>query len=74
MIRTIIKPKMYKRSVSSWNRWFAWRPVHVRGQWQWLQYVYRYPILKTYETINLPTRYEYGDIFDVLRDEQKRIL
>ena len=64
---------MYKRSVSIWNRWFAWRPVYVRGQWQWLQYVYRYPILKTYETIDLPTRYEYGNIFDVLKDDQSTL-
>jgi hypothetical protein len=64
---------MYKRSVSSWNPWFAWRPVHIHGQWTWLKTVYRF---KTNNYVNYDdwSQYKYGTIFDVLRDEQKRIL
>ena len=74
MIRmNTMKPRLYKQVHEPWALWFAWRPVYVRGRWQWLRYVYRYPILKTYETINLPTRYEYGNIFDILKDDQQTL-
>jgi hypothetical protein len=69
--RNTMKPRLYKQVHEPWAPWFAWRPVRVCGRWQWLQYVYRYPILKTYETINEPTRYEYGNIFDILTDDQQ---
>ena len=54
--------------IYSWKKWFAWRPVKVKGDWKWLTYVLRKPIPKTYVNYDDWQYYEYGDIFDVLRD------
>ena len=51
-----------------WKSWFAWRPVRVKGQWCWLKKVYRKEIPKTYVNHDDWTRYEYGDVFDVLKN------
>lgn len=51
-----------------WKKWFAWRPVKVKGKIKWLRNVYRQEIPKTYVTHDDWTRYKYGDIFDVLKD------
>jgi len=53
-----------------WRKWFAWRPVTVKGKRCWMQFVYRKPIPKDYVTYDDWTRYEYGDLFDVLKDEK----
>ena len=51
-----------------WKKWFAWRPVKVKGKHTWMKTVYRKEIPKTYATYDDWTRYEYGDMFDVLKD------
>lgn len=51
----------------SWKKWFAWRPVKVKGRWNWLKTVYRREKRKTYSTQDDWTAYQYGDIFDVLK-------
>lgn len=51
-----------------WKPWFAWRPVKVHGHRIWLKKIYRRPIPKTYVDYDNWTRYEYGDVFDVIRD------
>lgn len=51
-----------------WKKWFAWRPVKVKGKHVWMKTVYRKEIPKTYATYDDWTRYEYGDMFDVLKD------
>lgn len=51
-----------------WKKWFAWRPVKVKGKRAWMKTVYRKEIPKTYVTMDDWTRYEYGDMFDVLKD------
>lgn len=51
-----------------WHKWFAWRPVKVKGKTKWMRFVYRKAIPKTYVTYDDWTRYEYGDLFDVLKD------
>lgn len=44
-----------------WTPWFAWYPVkNIHGQRQWLKTVYR----RVYDN----DWYEYGTIFDVLKD------
>lgn len=53
-----------------WVKWFAWRPVKVNGKITWLKKIYRQEIPKTYATYDDWTRYNYGTIFDVLKDEQ----
>lgn len=52
-----------------WKSWFAWRPVRVRGQWIWLKKIYRKAMPKTYVNHDDWTTYEYGDIFDVLKND-----
>ena len=52
-----------------WHPYFTWRPVRDRhGHWHWLRRVYRREIFNTYVNMDDWTRYEYGTVFDVLRD------
>lgn len=64
--------KAYKQKMPEikypWKKWFAWRPVKVKGKTKWLCNVYRQQIPKDYATYDDWTRYKYGDIFDVLKD------
>lgn len=46
-----------------WEKWFAWQPVEINGQRYWFTTVYRRKLRTGY---NL---YEYGTLFDVLKDE-----
>lgn len=39
---------------ASWQRWFAWRPVHIIDRWYWLTYVARD------QWTNKPSRYRYA--------------
>jgi hypothetical protein len=51
-----------------WEIWFAWRPVKtVTGERVWLKKVYR-RCINTYVDHDDWTRYEYGNIFDVLKE------
>lgn len=50
-----------------WEKWFAWRPVTVKGKRAWMKTVYRRRI-NTYVNYDDWARYEYGDIFDVLKE------
>lgn len=52
-----------------WQPWFAWYPVKVKGRWTWFKKVYRKEIHKTYVNHDDWTRYEYGDVFDVLKND-----
>ena len=50
-----------------WKQWFAWYPVKVHGKHVWLKTVYRRWI-NTYVDMDDWTRYEYGTVFDILKD------
>lgn len=65
------KDSEWWRSVgeASWEQWFAWRPVKVHGRWTWLKTVYRkYSWAKSTEQ-PFGKEYDYGDIFDVLKND-----
>lgn len=65
----IIKAKVVSNPEREpWVKWFAWRPVKVNGKHVWFRSVYRRPIPKTYATYDDWTRYEYGSLFDVIKD------
>ena len=51
-----------------WEQWFAWRPVRVNGKLKWMQKVFRRELPKTYANYDDWTRYEYGTVFDAIRD------
>ena len=51
----------------SWEKWFAWHPVKVHGNRVWLKTVYRRSLL-TYVDMDDWERYEYGTIFDVIKE------
>lgn len=53
----------------SWEQWFAWYPVKVKGKRRWLTKVCR-RVRMHREDVNIYAGYEYGDLFDVLREEQ----
>jgi hypothetical protein len=55
---------------SLWKKWFAWHPVKIHGRSVWLKTVYR-RCINTYVDMDNWKRYEYGTIFDVLRNESK---
>jgi hypothetical protein len=57
-----------KIEVSPWQSWFAWRPVKIHGQRKWLKTVYR-RCINTYVDMDDWKRYEYGTIFDVIKDK-----
>ena len=59
-----------KQEVGPWKEWYAWRPVKVHGKRVWMKKVYRRSI-NTYVDHDDWTRYEYGNIFDVIKDESK---
>ena len=56
--------------MSPWKKWFAWRPVKIRDKRVWMRKIYRRSI-NTYVDQDNWTRYEYGDIFDVIKTESK---
>ncbi len=56
-----------KQEVSPWKPWFAWRPVKLKGRRVWFKKIYRRKI-NTYVDHDDWARYEYGDMFDVLKE------
>ena len=51
-----------------WKPWFAWRPVTtVSGKRVWWTTIYR-RIVNTYVDYDDWTRYEYGNLFDVITE------
>lgn len=56
-----------KQEVGPWKEWYAWRPVKMKGKRVWLKKIYRRTI-NTYVDMDNWNRYEYGDIFDVIKD------
>jgi len=58
-----------KQDVHPWEEWFAWRPVKLLdGNRVWLKKIYR-RCINTYVDHDDWQRYEYGTIFDVLKNE-----
>lgn len=56
-----------KIELGPWKPWFAWRPVKLHGKRVWMKKIYRRSI-NTYVDMDDWTRYEYGNIFDVIKD------
>ena len=56
-----------KIEVRPWHRWFAWRPVIVHGKRVWLKFVYRRQVVNYVDMENW-MYYEYGTLFDVIKD------
>lgn len=59
-----------KLELGPWKPWFAWRPVKFKGKRVWMKKIYRRSI-NTYVDQEDWTRYEYGDLFDVLKSTEK---
>lgn len=56
-----------KIETSPWRQWFAWYPVKVHSKRVWLKTVYRRSLL-TYVDMDDWQRYEYGTIFDIIKE------
>jgi hypothetical protein len=55
--------------MGTWEQWFAWHPVRVNGKRKWMTTVWRR--VRTYrEDVNVYAGYEYGNMFDVIKDEK----
>ena len=54
----------------SWEMWYAWYPVKtIHGEWISREDVYRRtPSPNSYDENAKRIRYEYGNIFDVLKE------
>lgn len=59
-----------KIAKAPWKPWFAWRPVTIKGKRIWMKRVYRRKI-NTYVDHDDWSRYEYGDMFDILKEAGK---
>jgi hypothetical protein len=57
-----------KQIVHAWEPWFAWRPVKIHGRRVWLKHIYR-RCINTYYDMDDWLKWEYGDLFDVLKSE-----
>lgn len=57
-----------KTELGAWQEWFAWRPIKMKGKYVWLKKIYR-RCINTYVDHDDWTRYEYGTIFDALKNE-----
>jgi hypothetical protein len=56
-----------KIEVMPWHIWFAWRPVAtVSGERIWLKKIYRRQVV-WYADMNKWFHYEYGNIFDIIK-------
>ena len=53
----------------AWQKWFAWHPVKIHGRCIWLKTVYR-RCINTYVDFDDWSRYEYGTIFDLLKETE----
>ena len=60
-------PVARKIETMPWKPWFAWRPVKIKGKRIWMKKIYRRSI-NTYVDQDDWTRYEYADMFDVLKE------
>lgn len=56
-----------KIEIMPWEKWFAWYPVKVNGNYTWLKTIYR-RCINTYVDMDDWTRYEYGTIFDIITE------
>jgi hypothetical protein len=50
----------------NWHKWFAWYPVKVNGDLQWLKFVYRRKWINTFRS-DEEFKTEYGTVFDILK-------
>ena len=58
-----------KIQVMPWHIWFAWRPVTtISDERIWLKKIYRRQIV-CYVDMDDWAHYEYGTIFDILKNE-----
>ena len=53
----------------SWEKWFAWHPVRVNGKRKWMTTVWRRVGIYR-EDMNIYEGYEYGNMFDAMKDKQ----
>ena len=53
-----------------WEKWYAWYPVKtIHGDWINREDVYRRAAIpNSYDEKGIRVRYEYGNIFDVLKE------
>ena len=56
-----------KIKIMPWEKWFAWYPVKVNGNYTWFKTIYR-RCINTYVDMDDWSRYEYGTIFDVITE------
>lgn len=57
--------------VQPWEKWFAWRPVKIKGKRRWMTTVYRRPKLIKDVDRYVHKVWEYGDMFDILKEAGK---
>jgi hypothetical protein len=59
------KPWVYR---NPWHKHFAALPVMVHGKYKWMTTVWRRQVEVYGDAKNEPPRYEYGNLFDVIKD------
>jgi hypothetical protein len=56
-----------KEDKGPWKSFYAWRPIKLHGEWVWFEWVFRRKI-NTYVDYDNWDRYEYGNIFDIIKE------
>lgn len=60
-------PVARKTIYGDWEKWFAWKPVKIRGGKVWLRTIYR-RCITSYVDVDMMQHYEYGTLFDVIKE------
>ena len=55
-----------------WKKWFAWHPVKINGKRIWMKTIYRKYNWAKSTDFPFGEGYDYGTIFDVLKDSNGR--
>lgn len=60
--------QVYRKVITfPWEKWFAWYPIKVNNKIVWLKTIYRRSIF-SYVDMDDWQRYEYGTLFDILKE------
>ena len=64
------KAKEWVEFTPAWEKWFAWHPIKIDNKYRWMTTVYRRELKVFGDQRLAPPIYEYGTLFDVLKEDK----
>ena len=64
------KAKEWAEWNPTWEKWVAWYPVKIDNKYKWMSTVYRREIKRYGDQRMMSPEYEYGTLFDVLKEDK----